>query len=629
VRSIGYSGDAILTADGCITGTGEITQEGCCPIEPCNIDPCSLMCNFVQLLPNGPLWDRAKQERMVRYSQEPCGPACLPEISDCASVVDYAIYTGYQMNELIKGPLWSALREADPETAVETLDSWLQMYGWNDSWESLCRDKRLGPSPFECGVTDPPLDACDASFSPIYVPPIPAALDSAVKRGIVLALRRLQMSPIKSLCGINWIIEPLGAYLRPSDSSANECCTGMVWQLCSLSDTIEETPPKHCVQERAPRRIQAWFPMDRLSFNPTTGSCEPTGPGTVRIWPGILAAQIIALSLMPTRDCGVPIYRCLELGDMPVVVAGNFVTQQYEQNGVAVPAATAWTLNRATSALYFNAAGNYVAAGVDVARFDHDPTNSNMPLGMLLEPVRTNYVRQAYNLNVAPWMAGSGVGAVVAAAGDPSVFSGNLWKLTRVTGGDWRQQNVVAANTRTTVSVAVKRSADPTQPLAAFQYHITGGTGTAILAITYNFDTDELASSGNPRVDLIDAKRTIYPNGEVLLSITGLPNNGGTLGYVLLAGGIPGTTLGDMGQYGAVQLEYSSANANDTTRIGSGAVAATRARDELTLRATGENDWTLFMSDGTTRYYPGIVGDLFLTAGMLGQSRHILSYVAV
>lgn len=327
VRTIGYSDTAILTADGCVSEVGALTSEGCCPIEPCMVDACTLMCSFVSLLPNGPLWDRAKVERMQRYANDPCGPACLPSPGECASVVDYAIYSGYQLDYLIKGPLWSALREASPETAVETLDSWLQMYGWVDSWESVCRDRRLGPSPFECGIIDPPLDACDANFSPIYVPEIPLQLDLAVKRGIVRALSRLQMSPIKNLCGINWVIEPLGAFLRPAEA-VGECCTDVRWEICNLADTLESVPPKHCVSGQNTSQIQAWFPMQSLVFNPATGQCEPTGEATLHIWPGILAAQIIALSLMPTaRDCSQFISRCPELGDAvflncPYEVAG-------------------------------------------------------------------------------------------------------------------------------------------------------------------------------------------------------------------------------------------------------------------------------------------------------------------
>lgn len=625
MRTIAYSDTAILTADGCMAVIGELTSESCCPIEPCQIDPCSLMCNFIGLLPNGPLWDRAKTERMARYQQEPCGPACMPTITGCASVVDYAIYSGYQLDNLIKGPLWSALREANPATAVETLDSWLQMYGWTDSWESLCRDKRLGPSPFECTVVDPELATCDSSFSPIYVPPLPPALDNAVKRGIVLSLTRLRMQPIKNLCGINWIIEPLGAILRPSAAATDTCCNGMVWELCSISDTIEAVPAKHCVESQEIKLIPAFITIPSLVFNPATGTCEPTGTETIRIWPGILAAQIIALSLMPLRNCSPPIVRCPELGDTPSSARGDFRTGVFFQNGSAVPAATAWSFARNSIGRYFDAAGAYQTAAIDVARIDHDPNNANAPLGIMIERTRTNLIRQSTQLGSAPWSVLPGGGQSVV-LGDASIFGGNLWTLTSVFAGasDTRQNNAVPADSQIAVSFVAKRG---NVPVGRVQMHILGGVGgTAMGGVDYNFDTDTLTPTQFGPSTVSDLKRTIYSTGEVLLEFVMQWTGGGTGAFLLLNGR---TAAGESTQYGHIQVEVASLiPPTASSRVVTGAAQETRFRDELTLHATGTNDWTITLADGTTKVVPNVVGDLLVTSGVVDGKTPIRSYVA-
>ena len=312
MHSEGYNGSRVLTADGCQVGVGEVeTTNDCCPIDICNVTSGNVMCSFVGLLPNGPLWDKAKEERMTRYYAGPCEPEprCFKGV--CASLVDYAIYSGYRLYYLIRGPLWSALRESSPYTAVETLDSWLSLYGWNNWWESLCRDSRLGKSPLDCDISEPGIDACDENFQPVYVPEIPQQLDLAVKRGIAIALQRLQMQPIKNLCDINWVIEPLGAVLRvpPGPGYLDPCGTDIWWEICNISDTIESAPGLACSQSD-PIQIPASFEINALTFDPATGTCSPTGTEKVRIWPAVMAAQAIALSMMPARFCNAPIVRC-------------------------------------------------------------------------------------------------------------------------------------------------------------------------------------------------------------------------------------------------------------------------------------------------------------------------------
>lgn len=315
--NVGYAVDAILAVDGCVPEIGTITDvEACCPIDTCNVDPCSLMCSFIELLPNGPLWDRAKARGMERYAQPSwCDTHCAPD-DDCPTLVDYAAYSGYRLASMIRGPLWSSLREASPYTAVTTIDSWLELYGWSDCWDSICRDPRLGPSPFECGVDDPPLGFCDANFSPIYVPEIPEPLNSAVRRNIAISLTRLQMQPIKNLCGINWVIEPLGARLTPIiPEERDPCCRDTLFEICNISDTIDSVPGSQCGEN--PHPVQASFLMKEIEYNPFTGRCEPKigVADFIPIWPAVMAAQCIALSMLPVKsNCETPITRCESIG---------------------------------------------------------------------------------------------------------------------------------------------------------------------------------------------------------------------------------------------------------------------------------------------------------------------------
>lgn len=297
---VNYTGDgsSILSADGCYPTVGELVDtQDCCPVDICNITSGDVMCSFVGLLPSGPLWDRAKEERMTRYYAGPCEPSPRCFTGVCASVVDYAIYSGYRLYYLLRGPLWSALRESSIYTAVETIDSTLELFGWDNWWESLCRDPRLGPSPLDCDGA-------------VYVPDVPDDLSAAVNRAIAIALTRLQMQPIKNLCGINWVLEPLGAVLRPPPGPGYLFpCGNMNWEVCTIGGAIDSAAGLAC-SNNDPHPIQAYFEIRAPQLNVATGACEPTGASTVKIWPALMAAQAIALSLLPARFCNQPISRC-------------------------------------------------------------------------------------------------------------------------------------------------------------------------------------------------------------------------------------------------------------------------------------------------------------------------------
>lgn len=284
----------------CETDEATRDPDPCCPRDICEVDLCGTMCSFIQLLPNGPLWDRAKAHGIDFFrSYSWCDPFC-PDPDPCYTLVNYAAYSGQRLYHLITSALWPALRESSPETAVTTLDDWLDRLGWQDCYNAACRDPRLGVlTPYE--VQGP----CGPIYCPIETPP---ELECAVKRGIVRALSRLRMGIIKNVCSINWVIEPLGAYIESFPRTCilegvevaynveEECCQGARWLICGIDDKIEACPDELCTGDRTPRRIDTLVVRDPC--NSPAGSIE-------RLRPNVLAAECIVRSLLPSWSvCG-------------------------------------------------------------------------------------------------------------------------------------------------------------------------------------------------------------------------------------------------------------------------------------------------------------------------------------
>ncbi|XAI96641.1 hypothetical protein [Synechococcus phage Ssp-JY38] len=216
----------------------------------------------------------------------------------------YAMYLGAVLYDMLLNALWPALRESDPSTAVTTLDDWLARYQWQDCHDSICRDPCLGPlTPYE--VPGP--------CGPVFCPPdVSDELECAVKRGIVLALRRLRMGGVPNLTWLNWVIEPLGATLSAHFETQliygrevncwEERCKGQKFELCHVGDEmIDACPPIDCSTPVA-RRIPAYVERDLCTM--------PAG-AQEKIFPAVLAAECIILSvLQPSPNCEPIIIRC-------------------------------------------------------------------------------------------------------------------------------------------------------------------------------------------------------------------------------------------------------------------------------------------------------------------------------
>lgn len=200
-------GDATLRlgADG-DAPAGPMPSDGCC-VHMERRSACDLACSFVELLPSGPMWDRPKYEalRLLR-EQTVCDPPCRPDRA-CITMVDYAIYVAHVLADMLDRFVWLPELERRPETAMHSLDDWLDLYGWRD-----CHDR-------QCGAVDglpeewtEPDDCGDRSFC---APVLSDAQETALKRAIAVALMRASRGGIRNLGNLNWVIRPLGARIEP------------------------------------------------------------------------------------------------------------------------------------------------------------------------------------------------------------------------------------------------------------------------------------------------------------------------------------------------------------------------------------------------------------------------------
>lgn len=323
----------MLTADGC-QDVAVIPDTGCCPPPLCGNDLCCTFVAFFQLLPTGPMWDYWKQAAISYFNNPENDPAECPLITDprCPSIVLHAIYTVLKLRKVVHEALWPAFREADPQTAITTLDNHLERMEWEDCYNTHCRSPMLGAlSPVEI------MGVCGPMYCP---PPYSDDLACALKRAIARSLDRASMGIVKNLCGINWVIEPLGAQIVPiyaapipdpcppdpppegcdptedddidltcleTDCDPYDCGEAKQFYLCQSRDWLEGCGTGDVCESNVPNHVQAWFEwtcdMERVAGMPD------------KIWPGVLAAECIIRSLLPCQGAGITITRCCEMGE--------------------------------------------------------------------------------------------------------------------------------------------------------------------------------------------------------------------------------------------------------------------------------------------------------------------------
>lgn len=294
----------VLSADGCVESAIVPTTD-CCPPPLCGNDLCGMFCAFIDMLPSGPMWDYWKRKATSYFTEGDNASECNPVVDpDCPSLVQHSIYTVLKLRDIVHNALWPALRESNPYSAQETLDDWLARLQWEDCYNQHCRSVLLGDlTPYEI----------QGPCGPIFCPPdIPQELIDAVKRATVIALTRAQMGVIKNLCGLNWIIEPLGAEIRPvnpvvtpinPDPCVSKCPDNIQFEICHTSDTLPglyDPEQEVCESRRDRPEIPAVWTRDE---------CDTPAGLPAEIWPGVLVAECIVRSLMP-RTCPNNITRC-------------------------------------------------------------------------------------------------------------------------------------------------------------------------------------------------------------------------------------------------------------------------------------------------------------------------------
>jgi hypothetical protein len=289
-----------LGADGCVPFVDK-DEATCCPPPLCGNDLCCTFVAFMNLLPSGPLWDYWKAAAISYFESDPEKPEECPILKDpqCPSIVLHAIYTVLKLRHVVHGALWPAYRESNPYTAVTTLDNHLSRLQWEDCYNQHCRSVLLGElTPYEVWTE------CGPMFCP---PDFPPELEAALKRAIAIALNRANMGVIKNMCGINWIIESLGAEIRPIyedpipiNGCGIACAEDPKFMLCYTKDWLEGVGSGDVCETQLPRpQIPAYW--DR-------GCDKPAGLPD-RVWPAVLAAECIVRSMLPPT-CSPNITRC-------------------------------------------------------------------------------------------------------------------------------------------------------------------------------------------------------------------------------------------------------------------------------------------------------------------------------
>lgn len=269
-----------------LSPVGSPPSDDCCPPDICSITEDALACNFVNLLPRGPLWDREKQ-KAISCAKTWCDDQCPPD-NECSSVVSYAAYVGRVLYAAINGALWPAIRESSPYTAYDTMDEWLTRLGWADCYNSNCRPRDLGKlSPYEI------MGECGPQYCP---PSFPDDLSLVYKRGVIVALWRMRHGIRRNIAGINFILEKLYAELipdpdyNPAFPESRPCLI-----LRPTADFGAKIVPEAC--PRDDRSIAEQNKVVQLYLTPGHGVCVGAPD---RVYPTVLAAHCIVRSLLPS-----------------------------------------------------------------------------------------------------------------------------------------------------------------------------------------------------------------------------------------------------------------------------------------------------------------------------------------
>lgn len=323
------SSDVLLTPDGCVRGIASWAQEpGPCCLPPQCINPCDTACDLIELLPQGPMWNRQKAqaiEWLTSFNRAPwdlCRPIVECDPPPCPSLAQFAIFLSQYVATMIDSTIWSSVRESNPFTAVTSLDEWKERLGYQDCFRGRCRPNfSQTPSVFE--------------VDGLYCPPeLPDDMWCALDHAIVKAMTRMQVDGIHNLCYLNWIIEPFGARIEPhcecepglDGPCIEEDCCDIQFKVCPSTCTLDPCPPLHCYDHQTPDPIPACVNWECV---------KPVGENVPDIiWPGVILAVCFLRSYLP--ECPSIIYDCPD-SELPDDCECLVLTEQPESDDNPLP----------------------------------------------------------------------------------------------------------------------------------------------------------------------------------------------------------------------------------------------------------------------------------------------------
>ena len=245
------------------------------------------------------------------------------------------------------------------------------------------------------------------------------------------------------------------------------------------------------------------------------------------------------------------------------------------------------TFTRASGGSYVGADGLIKYAGVNEARFDHDPETGES-LGLLIEESRSNLLSWSENFN--NWGIYSGVNPATITRKESNIKSpdgiSNYFVCT-YGATDLRQSFLGGGGKTYTASCFYKQPSNgDISDLAAFEIHIIGGS-TSIGQITYSFSQNKIIrSTGNVPVTTGFQK---YSDNSVRLWITITDDGDGTGVFFLnLRGGNTPSNVGKSILTWGAQIEEGSF---PTSYIPTQASTRTRAADFAYIKNIDKTDW--------------------------------------
>jgi hypothetical protein len=247
------------------------------------------------------------------------------------------------------------------------------------------------------------------------------------------------------------------------------------------------------------------------------------------------------------------------------------------------------TFTRASVGTYVGRDGLIKTAGVDEARFDHDPDTLES-LGLLIEEQRTNSI--AYSDGIGSGWGGNGVTlTTINSVNGPDGIAG----VTEIRDNNSNSYHAgyygtvpVDGSSNYTVSAWLKKGPNYRSDIGSggrFQIYCDRGTGSpASVQITFNFDT--LVGQNN----VTSSSLTQYPNGWIRVTFTFTSNAAANV--------TPHFLLGNGGQYqgdatNSVYLWGAQIEAGTfpTSYIPTSGSSATRTQDNASITGASFNNF--------------------------------------